>query len=129
MKREIKFRAWSKETEKMMQWADICRFKNFNKLLTLTHVEVMQFTGLHDKNGKEIYEGDVVEVSGVGQSKSNLYYEVIWKDCAFLLKDCAFHLKYWGPLSRLPEAAQKLSFSYEVVGNIYQNPELITLKD
>lgn len=43
MNREIKFRAWSKETEKMSDWDFIHSVRNLHKLMTLNHIELMQF--------------------------------------------------------------------------------------
>jgi hypothetical protein len=56
----LKFRAFSNETKKMMDWDFIKSVNNLTKLISLTHVDVSEFTGLHDKIGKEIYEGDIL---------------------------------------------------------------------
>ena len=58
--RLLKFRAFSNETKKMMDWDFIKSVNNLTKLISLNHVDVSEFIGLHDKNGKEIYEGDIL---------------------------------------------------------------------
>ena len=58
--RLFKFRAFSNETKKMMDWDFIKSVNNLTKLISLNHVDVSEFIGLHDKNGKEIYEGDIL---------------------------------------------------------------------
>ena len=71
---------------------------------------VMQCTGLKDKNGKLIYEADIVK-----HSKSNQQYKVQWNDKGFWqLDDYA-----------MARSSKFLEENYEVIGNIYENKELL----
>lgn len=108
-KREIKFRAWD-ATSKKMWWPDaiaadgrnIALVNEFGVHTTDTqHDILMQFTGLHDKDGKEIYEGDIVR-------HAHGDFEVSWLNVG------------WTPFMSWHSGDQ-----YEVIGNIYENPELI----
>lgn len=130
MNRPIKFRAWDKYNKSMIkpcltEWIDFegnCYFEPAKKYNT-PNTEIyptddyilMQFTGLHDKNGKEIYEGDLIRVSAdetfIGQVE---YRQEV---CAFEIK--RFSKRNWNQY-------QLSSSQYlEVIGNIYENPELI----
>lgn len=82
-------------------------------------VVVMQCTGLKDKNGKLIYEGDIINPfpeSGAGELPAH-WLQVVWSDFGFNFKrlngKSTFHL-----LLKDGE--------YEITGNIYENPELLT---
>jgi len=119
--REIKFRAWDKEKKKMrypevLVWGTdglkVWRF--FDEMIKLPELPpkqdiiLMQFTGLKDKDGKEIWEGDIL---GKGTAER---YEVDFQDGAFVI-----HTRFYG-VKCLNE------FAYlEVIGNIYENPELL----
>ena len=112
MKREIKFKAFSQESKKTMTWDDIKKFGNLSKLISLNHIELSQYTGLKDKKGKEIYEGDVV--------KPNPKY--ITSNCIVVLDGIELKLKtkYWCNFF-----AKYVWNGCEIVGNIFDNPKLI----
>jgi uncharacterized phage protein (TIGR01671 family) len=73
-----------------------------------------QFTGLTDKNGKKIFEGDIVKALRICNQEVWTGYVVMWKGC-FALKDAKTR--------NVP--AIDLFNVYEVIGNIHDNPELL----
>ena len=109
--REIKFRAWDKETKKMSLYPQL-GFNNsvdINEQIRCCGKELMQYTGLKDKNGKEIYEGDIVR--GNGLINAVIVYE---ESATSFLADAGF--------AKLKFANNSL---IEVIGNRFENSELL----
>ncbi len=125
--REIKFRAWNQQWQQMVEVADASWTKRQQidqirpagspDYCDARDFELMQYTGLKDKNGKEIYEGDIVErVDGsmvvIKWSRGSHSFE--W----FSMK---IPDRFWN------SEAEDWEIS-EVVGNIYENPSLLEVK-
>jgi uncharacterized phage protein (TIGR01671 family) len=113
--REIKFRAWDGSEMIYLPSFTLCPKE---KALT-GRWEIMQFTGLLDKNGKEIFENDVVLVWGQSKAK------VIYRQSGFCLEwndDSNIDLLGWYSFKR---GVSSVPSDFEIIGNIYENPELI----
>lgn len=115
--REIKFRAWDKLNKKMINiesinfqarrvYRDDVSYRNFND------TELMEYTGLKDMKGKEIYEGDIV-------IQNNKKHRVIFdeENARFCIRDDEFELG----ITFINHNNERM----EVIGNIYENPELM----
>lgn len=115
MNREIKFRAWDKREKILLPVGKIDFNKGFESAFLNDHglntecdmkdLELMQSTGLKDKNGKDCYEGDLIN----GRYGKDTVY---WNESI-----CGFTPFAYG--SNAPSSEE-----FEVIGNIYENPEL-----
>lgn len=130
--REIKFRAWWKDAHLMEEVVTLrdgeisilvplkpnsLGQKYEHQVLEEGQYELMQFTGLTDKNGKEIYEGDIVSD---GESSGG---RVEWEPttAVFTIREGSRYFAFnRGDIGR----PTRLTFT-EVIGNIYENPELL----
>ncbi len=88
---------------------------------------LMQYTGLKDKNGEEIYEGDIVRFHSNG---SNTYVrEVLWVNPITQNSFAGFVILNLACTDGFPSILQKSITDFcEVIGNIYENPELLEEK-
>ena len=119
-----KFRAWDKETKTMNGMAEI--YRNRNQEIELhprdDEIILMQSTGLKDKNGKEIFEGDILKVANNDSS----WFEVVKYDhnkAMFISKE--MNLKYEVPETPLYDLFSPYLFKVEVIGNIWEDGDLI----
>ncbi len=117
MKREIKFRAWRKARRQWLTTDEMPIINgNISTVLDITNdeIEFIQFTGLKDKNGKEIYEGDIIK------TESDKVMVITWSEryASFCIERDGWAFKHW-----FGEAFD--ADKCEVIGNIYENPELL----
>ena len=119
--RELKFRLWNTVRKDMNYEGGMAMLGN--KLIQDEHNKLMQFTGLKDKNGKEIYGGDIIVCR---DGTFEIQYEerfakfiMVNDDDRILTADNIFR----------GQDADTCMRSIEVIGNIYENPELIKEND
>ena len=107
--REIKFRFWNTDEEKMydggFELYDMARIGGY-----IDNGLWLQFTGLKDKNGKEIYEGDILENPAYGKGK------VEWSERRW---EC------YAEKDEYNRGEILTRHDIEIIGNIYENPELL----
>ena len=147
MSREIKFRAWDKTYSLMNYkvqvgntdyadqnytcnsiWVDYGDIKNIGWINADDKcIDLMQYTGLKDKNGVEIYEGDIIGgyPHGTVQVKWNNDYACF--ECVWIEQECDEAGECYDKeiSSLLANELDNCKDAWKVIGNIYQNPELL----
>ena len=122
--REIKFRVWDTENKEMLRVQELdfedtfyggrlsIRTEQYNDYFDIEDMILMQYTGLHDKNGKEIYEGDIVKSFFVDTDEAgNEIYKYYIIEDKYDEVLCEYNIDKF--------------MNLEVIGNIYDNKELL----
>ncbi len=128
MNRELKFRIWDNYLKKFLNssvrnleflktYLEIIDQSDFGAasfFIQETALIPQQFTGLKDKNGKDIYEGDILKYG-------DLYYEVMWIDYQWVATCPYYNHCHWPKFESFGREARASIVS----GNIFENPELL----
>ena len=130
-----KYRVWDKELQTMLD-VSLIDFKKGvlvgehwefgeTNFMSFDEIVLMQSTGLFDKNNKEIFEGDVI-ANGPDvmcmKRHNTLGFYVEKKGKVEFIADCAI-------LEEFEEDAKEIADSLEIIGNIYENPEILEVKE
>ncbi len=130
--REIKFRAWLKKEKIIVDVLELIHNGRVGISVQDSgpfirqpeEIELMQFTGLKDKNGNDVYEGYIFKCIYDFDGCSKHLNEIAWSD-----KTARFYLKPHGEDCHQPAVEIDVHdmTRMEIIGNIYQNPDLIAL--
>jgi len=136
--REIKFRAWDMAKKEMMY--DYCYLNKGNKFNCYTSTDniriiesVMQYTGIKDKDNKEIYEGDLISYwdgTAIEDKNGLIEFKGILGTKYNLKKNQISYIKFAGSSFKIENGFVLLSTylqpeNIKIIGNIYENPELL----
>ena len=121
--RAIRFRAWDKTLNKIHSWSIIENHFTLEELLDTSFFEAMQYTGLKDKNGTEIYDGDYIRYS-MRTINGSIYTHVCR---VFQHESGTWRIEGYHEDNHSYETKGTVYAAHlicEVIGNIYENPEL-----
>ncbi len=128
--REIKFRFWNQYLKIFEKSVDVTLDKKFEGIYAevvdnindeYAEIEMQQFTGLYDKNGKHIYEGDIL------QSEDKDYtFQIVWND-EWARFD--YEMVWSKEKNCIHDIRLGRSERYLVIGNIYEHPGLLKTSD
>lgn len=131
--RNIKFRVWDTEQKCLLRYFEVDQWcesgTSLNGVFTYERFVFQQFTGLLDKNGKEIYEGDIYNLKDF----SNNPYFCVWYDGIYWNRQVKDTDEEWlrDCVNVCCDSQHDLRSHCKfatVIGNIFQNPELLTQK-
>lgn len=138
--REIKFRAWNGKTKTMYNVDVLAITKctwdcpDFGKrgvsLYAQPSIKVMQYTGIDDKYGKEIYEGDILTTDRyicIDEGKQNYVLIVEYDECSYYVVAHCVNKNKAGISNGMSDILDS-DENYTVLGNIYENPELLNYR-
>lgn len=133
MNREIKFRVWDKKKKKFLKPTNRIKITLDGQVTQAgkwayavdKKCIIQQFTGLEDKDGQDIYEGDIVSVKLYNDWNDDVAYDVI-----HLVQWCDVHVGFRGFTKNMIESKSKMSGAglpnpITVLGNYCENPELL----
>lgn len=139
--REIKLRIWDMDREAMLGSQHVIfydgdfyeNYRDFEDGILIENIAVMQSTGLKDKNGVEIYEGDIVRIFDAKQinqlGRDGAYVDAYLDeldDVDFIVfKDGGFVLNRTGLDVSICQSIEE----FTVIGNIYENPDLLEVEE
>ena len=114
--REIKFRVWDNIHEIMMKLSEVNLYSTIDIISNVfkDSLNVMQYTGLKDKKLKEIYEGDIIKYDF-----NNLNYRIEFINAEFIAR------RFYENIEDLYPTEFDFGKECEVIGNIYENKELL----
>jgi uncharacterized phage protein (TIGR01671 family) len=126
--REIRFRVWAKKPNKMytfitLQWLETLYVGGIGAYSQVMYaiddtIVLQQYTGLCDKNGRQIFEGDIIQAHDEFEKNEGTIepVEVVWEHDGWVIharaNDLYLRVRDWT--------------EYSVIGNVYENPELLT---